>query len=128
MPKAADLNGEREGGDEDGRNEGRTERVHDLEEENGEQEGFAERNKGESIKGGREGRRGIERENFLAGRPERAGASAVGCGCALLVMELLAATQDKCPTYVESGESEREREREGEERELHCGNGYKCRE
>ena len=24
-------------------------------------------------------------------------------GCALLVMELLAATQDKCPTYVESG-------------------------
>ena len=49
-------------------------------------------------------------------------------GCALLVMELLAATQDKCPTYVESGESEREREREGEERELHCGNGYKCRE
>ena len=43
-------------------------------------------------------------------------------GCALLVMELLAATQDKCPTYVESG-----REREGG-RELHCGNGYKCRE
>ena len=59
---------------------------------------------------------GIERANFLAGR---GGAERASVGCALLVMELLAATQDKCPTYVESGEGERE---------LHCGNGYKCRE
>ena len=56
---------------EDGRNEGRTERVHDLEEENGEQEGFAERNKGESIKGGREGGELKERTFWRGGRKER---------------------------------------------------------
>ena len=56
---------------EDGRNEGRTERVHDLEEENGEQEGFAERNKGESIKGGREGGELKERTFWPGGRKER---------------------------------------------------------
>ena len=48
-----------------------------------------------------------ERTFFLAGRRERERR----VGCALLVMELLAATQDKCPTYVESGEGEREGER-----------------
>ena len=49
-----------------------------------------------------------ERTFFLAERKEQERR----VGCALLVMELLAATQDKCPTYVQSGERERGRERE----------------
>ena len=69
---------------------------------------FLERNKGESST-----RHGIERENFPAGRKRR---KAEEGGGALLVMELLAATQDKCPTYVQSGGREGGREGEREER------------
>ena len=49
-----------------------------------------------------------ERTFWPGGAAGKSGSVCRAVGCALLVMELLAATQDKCPTYVESGESERE--------------------